>query len=58
MRLSAVSLLALACAVNAAVLPQPVKELNDRAVTGYKNVAYYVNWVNTTSVTVFAENFR
>jgi chitinase len=48
MRLSAASLLALTCVVNAAVIPHPIRGLNDTvtaAATGYKNVAYYVNWV-------------
>ncbi|KAF2709740.1 glycoside hydrolase family 18 protein [Pleomassaria siparia CBS 279.74] len=52
MRFSSASLLALTWVVNAAVLPQPVKGLNDRAATGYKNVAYFVNWA------IYGRNFN
>ncbi|KAF2007504.1 glycoside hydrolase family 18 protein [Amniculicola lignicola CBS 123094] len=47
MRSSFVHLLAWAGLVAAAVLPQPAENLTDRALaTGYKNVAYFVNWVD------------
>lgn len=36
---------ALTLAASAAVLPQPMAELTDRAATSYRNVAYFVNWV-------------
>jgi hypothetical protein len=52
MRLPTASLLALACVANAAVIPRSVRGLNETitaAATGYKNVAYYVNWVQFLS---------
>lgn len=48
MRLSAAITLALTVVANAAALPQPVTNLTGIAATGYKNVAYFVNWVSFT----------
>jgi len=52
MRLPIASFLALTCVANAAVIPHHIRGLNDTitaVATGYKNVAYYVNWVNFSS---------
>lgn len=48
MRLSAAIHLALAVLAQAAALPQPVTNFTESAAaaTGYKNVAYFVNWVS------------
>jgi hypothetical protein len=51
MRLPIASFLALTWVANAAVIPHPVRGLNETvtaAATGYKNVAYFVNWVNSS----------
>ncbi|KAF2271158.1 chitinase [Lojkania enalia] len=52
MRLPTFSLLALPLLVQAAVIPQPVTDLADRAATGYRNVAYFVNWA------IYGRNFN
>ncbi|KAF2106451.1 chitinase [Lophiotrema nucula] len=53
MRLNTAALLSLPWLVHSAVIPRPITtDLVDRAATGYKNVAYFVNWA------IYGRNFN
>ncbi|KAF2731029.1 glycoside hydrolase [Polyplosphaeria fusca] len=52
MRLSAATLLALPWLAHSAAVPQPVNDVVERAATGYRNVAYFVNWA------IYGRNFN
>lgn len=50
MRLSVALPLAIAVVAQAAALPQRATNVTHIAATGYKNVAYFVNWVSFVSL--------